>query len=90
MTDTPAQKKKKKAIRTELREKTVGYIVTAFGLVAGLAWNNAINSLIKYFFPLDSTGLIAQIIYAVIITVIVVILSNWLLRILGPKDAEEE
>ena len=89
MTDTAAQKKtKKKAIRAELREKTAGYIVTALGLVAGLAWNNAIGSFIKYFFPLDSTGLIAQVIYAVIITVIVVILSNWLLRILAPKEDE--
>ena len=89
MTDTAAQKKTKKtAIRAELREKTAGYIVTALGLVAGLAWNNAIGSFIKYFFPLDSTGLIAQVIYAVIITVIVVILSNWLLRILAPKEDE--
>ena len=86
MTDTPLQKTKKKRVAAEVREKTAGYIVTAFGLVAGLAWNNAINSLIKYFFPLDSSGLIAQVIYAVIITIIVVILSNWLIRILGPKE----
>ena len=28
-------------LKKEVREKTLGYILTAFGLVAGLAWNEA-------------------------------------------------
>jgi len=37
-------------ISREVKEKTFGFIVTAFGLVAGLAWSEAIQSLIKSFF----------------------------------------
>ncbi|MEK9171243.1 MAG: DUF5654 family protein, partial [Patescibacteria group bacterium] len=37
----------------QVREKTTGYILAAFGLVAGLAWNDAIKSTIDRFFPLN-------------------------------------
>ena len=36
-----------KRIRDLVRERTMGYIVGALGLVAGLAWNDAIKSLIE-------------------------------------------
>lgn len=85
---TKAEAKKKKALRAELREKTTGYILTALGLVAGLAWNDAISSAIKYFFPLDQNGLLAKFLYAGIITVIIVSVSNSLLRVLGTKKEE--
>ncbi len=78
--------KKKAALRAELREKTTGYILTALGLVAGLAWNDAISSFIKIVFPLDSNGLIAKFVYAVIITAIVVFMSNSLLRVMAPRE----
>ncbi len=78
--------KKKAALRAEVREKTTGYIVTALGLVAGLAWNDAISSAIKIFFPLDTNGIIAKFVYAIIITIAIVIISNSLLRVLGPKE----
>ena len=32
-------------IREEVRKKTIGYIVAALGLVAGLAWNDAIKTI---------------------------------------------
>ncbi len=77
---------KKALLRAELREKTTGYILTALGLVAGLAWNDAITSFIKYFFPLDTNGIIIKFIYAIIITIVIVIVSNSLLRVLAPKE----
>ena len=83
-------KKKKATLRRELRERTTGYIVTALGLVAGLAWNDAISSFIKYFFPLDASGLIAKFIYAAFITLVIVILSQALLKVLSPKEDEAE
>ena len=82
--------KKKAAIRAELREKTSGYILTALGLVAGLAWNDAISSAIKYFFPLDNNGVRAKFFYAILVTIIIVIVSNSLLRVLRPADTDEE
>lgn len=83
---TKAEVKKKAALRAELRQKTTGYILTALGLVAGLAWNDAISSAIKYFFPLDTNGYIAKFIYAIIITIVIVIISTSLTRVLEPKE----
>jgi hypothetical protein len=84
--DKEAETKKKAVLRAELRERTTGYILTALGLVAGLAWNDAISSFIKFVFPLDGNGIIAKFIYAVIITVVIVFVSNSLLRVLTPKE----
>ena len=68
-------------LRTEIRERTLGYIVTALGLVAGLAWNEAVKALIEYFFPLSQNSLLAKFIYALIITIIIVVISAYLLRL---------
>ena len=86
MENPKSETKKKAALRADLREKTAGYILTALGLVAGLAWNDAISSAIKLFFPLDTNGIIAKFIYAAVITVVIVVISNYLLRVLAPKE----
>ncbi len=78
--------KKKIALHSEVREKTTGYILAALGLVAGLAWNDAISSAIKVIFPLESNGLIAKFIYAVVITIAIVMISTSLLKVLEPKE----
>lgn len=67
-------------LRKEMREKTVGYILAALGLVAGLAWNEAIKSLIEQFLPLSGSGLVIKFLYAVIITFVVVTLSMYLIK----------
>lgn len=79
---------RKAAIRAELHEKTTGYILTALGLVAGLAWNDAISSAIKYFFPLDTNGIAIKFLYAIIITLAIVIVSNSVMRAFGPKESK--
>ncbi len=77
--------RKRAALRKELREKTVGYMVAALGLVAGLAWNDAISALIKELFPLDQGSLVAKFVYAAVITVAIVLGSMQLVRI-GSSD----
>lgn len=72
-------------MRTEVRGRTIGYILTALGLVAGLAWNDAIKALIEKFLT-SGNSLIAKFGYAIFITVIVVILSVYLARLLGSED----
>jgi hypothetical protein len=84
--ETEKDTKKKKALRAELREKTAGYVLTALGLVAGLAWNDAISSTIKRFFPLDGDGLMVKFIYAVIVTIGIVLVSHFLLRVMTGKE----
>lgn len=77
----------------ELRKKSFGYITTAFGLVAGLAWNEAINAVIEKFFPMSTGGMVAKFIYAIIITVILVFISLYILKTddkSSEKKAEEK
>ncbi len=78
-------KKEIGGINTEAKEKIAGYIVAAFGLVAGLAWNDAIKSFIEYFFPLKGNGLLAKFIYAFAITLFVVFISVYIIRILKAR-----
>lgn len=58
--------------RDESRERALGYIVGAFGLVAGLAWNDAIRGLIEQLFPVSQSTVVAKFIYALIITILLV------------------
>lgn len=71
------------AIKKEFQERSMGYILTALGLVAGLAWNDFIKAVIDSIFPTEDSinGLWAKLIYAVIITLVIVIVSVYLLRI---------
>lgn len=62
---------KKVKLRMELVEKMSALITAAFGLVAALAWNSAIQNLFKQFFG-ESESASAQITYAIIVTVIAV------------------
>jgi hypothetical protein len=49
---------------------------TAFGLLAAGAWNTAIADLLKTFLP-GGKGVISELIYAVIVTVLaIVVISN--------------
>jgi len=65
---------KKVKVRVELVEKMSALITAAFGLVAALAWNSAIQNVFKQFFG-ESESLTAQIIYATTVTVIAVYLT---------------
>ncbi|MFA6534365.1 MAG: DUF5654 family protein [Patescibacteria group bacterium] len=67
-------------LKKEIRSQTAGYILAAFGIVAGLAWNEAIKSLIAYLFPFQASSLLMQFIYAIGITLVVVVVSIYLTR----------
>jgi hypothetical protein len=68
-------------LEKEIREKTLGYILTSFGLVAGLAWNEAIKAFIERFFSDPGNGLRAKFLYAILVTIAVVIISLYLSRL---------
>lgn len=82
-------KEKSAGVKREIRQRTIGYILTAFGLIAGLAWNDAVKSLIEYFFPFDKDTIFIKFIYAVLITFILVILSVYLIKLVGEKKEEK-
>jgi len=77
--DINQQNLKNNNIRKSLRIKTAEYLIAAFSLIAGLAWNDAVKTLIDYVFPLSQNTLFAKFFYAILITFIVVILSNHLI-----------
>jgi len=56
------------------KEKMLTLILAGFGLVAALAWNDAIQTLFRVLFP-KSEGVIGKFIYAILITALVVIIS---------------
>lgn len=73
------------SVRKEVKDKTIGYIVTALGLVAGLAWNDAIKSLIEFYFPLSGQGIWAKLIYAGLLTLVIVLISVYLVKIFNKE-----
>jgi hypothetical protein len=69
----------KKKISEEVRGRTVSYLTAAFGLIVGLAWNEAVKALIESIFPTGG-GLIAKFVYAIGLTVVLVLVTTYLLR----------
>lgn len=70
-----------KKLELEMKKRIVVYITAAFGLVAGLAWNEAVKALIEYFFPLDKGTVLAKFIYALGITLVLVLVSVYLAKL---------
>ena len=77
-------------INREVKNKIAGYVTAGLGLVAGFAWNDAIKSSIEYFFPLEENSLWAKFIYAVVITLGVVIVSLYLVNLLKEKEEKNK
>ncbi len=67
-----------------LTQKTTALIIGGFSFVAALAWNEAIKSLFDVYFK-KSNGLIGKFVYALIITLAVVIVSIRLEKISETK-----
>lgn len=67
-------------IRKEVKKQTMSYVLAAFGFVVGLAWNDAIKTLIEYFFPLNKDSILAKLIYAFLITIIVVLATVYFVK----------
>ncbi len=62
-------------------------VTTAFGLVAGLAWNDAIQKLIESVMGAGD-ALSGLFIYAIVVTIIAVIVTIILARIAGKMGVE--
>ena len=89
MTPVDFIKEEAERLQKEVRERTLGYVLTALGLVAGLAWNDAIKSAIQVLFPLESESVLAQFIYAILITVAIVIIATYLTRLFRKPENED-
>lgn len=70
-----------KKLRLEILEKMSALVIAGFGLVAALAWNEAIQNLFKrieIFGAKDS--LFAKFAYAALVTIVIVIITYYLSR----------
>ena len=65
----------KKTLHLEILEQLGKLVTSGLGLVAALAWNNAILELFKRIFGPDKSSLFAMFSYAIIVTIIVVYFS---------------
>ena len=73
-------------LKNEIGSRVTGYIVAAFGVVAGLAWNDAIGTLIDFLFPLEKNTILAKFIYAVLITIALVAITIYISRFLKKRE----
>jgi hypothetical protein len=71
----PDEKKKPPPnLKLEIIEKLSGLMAGGFGLVAALAWNDAIQSLFRTVFG-TASNLLAKFLYAILITLLVVFIT---------------
>jgi len=70
---TAQQEKEEKDFRALIWERTFTLITAALSLVAALAWNDAIQSLFRSIFG-EAASLYAKFFYAIIVTVLSVLL----------------
>ena len=80
-----------KQLKKELLKQLVVLSTAGFGLVAALAWNEAIqsfvNNYIANYLSIGST-IISKFIYAVIITVLVVLVTYQLTKLIKEEDKD--
>ena len=67
------EEEKPPTLKQEILDKFGVLVTTAFGLVAALAWNDAIKAIFKEIFGEQST-VVPMLIYAIMVTIIAVIL----------------
>lgn len=70
---------KKSTLVQEILDKLGALVTAAFGLVAALAWNEAIQSFFREFFDPQETFL-PKVIYAIIVTIVAVVVTFFIAR----------
>lgn len=76
------------AVKSEIIEKIAALLTAAFGLVAALAWNGAIQAIFKEVFG-SAENIPAMLSYAVIVTIIAVIVTIWIGNMAAKAKAGE-
>jgi len=74
-------------LKVEVLEKIAALITVAFGLVAALAWNEAIKAIFKEVFGSDE-AITPMLIYAIAVTIIAVILTIIVARVASKAKAK--
>lgn len=66
-----------KSFHRELIQQLVTLATSAFGLVAALAWNEAIQQAVKDFIEptIPGSGLVSKLVYALLVTLLAVLIT---------------
>lgn len=76
------------SLRTEVMTQIAALVTAAFGLVAALAWNGAIQAIFKAIFG-TSDSIPAQLSYAVIVTIVAVVATILIARSISNAKGEK-
>jgi multisubunit Na+/H+ antiporter MnhG subunit len=76
-------------MRQDVIKALAALITAAFGLVAALAWNTAIQEIFRIIFG-DQSGVVAMIIYAVVVTAIAIIATIMIGRAAAKAGVKDE
>lgn len=82
--NNPTNKEKKESLAAELSKQMLGLATGGLGLVAALAWNDAVNSFIDEWikpYAARGTGFTSQLLYAIIITALAVFVTYQLTKL---------
>ena len=77
-------------LKLQFLQTTATLMTAAFGMVAALAWNEAIKTLITDTLGTSGSGILALIVYALIVTMIAVIATIAITRSVAKLKAKIE
>ncbi len=77
------EKQEEKSFRQELFHQLFTLATSGFGLVAALAWNETIQEIVKEFIEprIPGSGILSRLIYALLITILAVLITYQLSRL---------
>jgi Family of unknown function (DUF5654) len=81
-------KEKADDVRKQVATTISTLLTVAFGLIAALAWNDAIKAIIATVLP-EGNGITGLLIYAILITIIAVVTTMFIARALGKPPIQE-
>lgn len=81
-----------KALQIEVLKQMLILVTSGFGLVSALAWNSFIQELVNNYIKnlIPNSGMISLLIYAIIVTVIAVLVTLQLSRLIQRIDSSNE
>lgn len=74
-------------MKSEVIDKIAALVTAAFGLVAALAWNGAIQAIFKKVFG-TAEGIGPMLVYAIVVTIIAIIATIWVGKAAGKAKKE--
>lgn len=77
-------------MKSKVVAQALAMMSTAFGLVAALAWNEAVKALISELLPKKGQGILPLFVYALVVTIVAVVATSRIIKIKEKFEEEEE